>query len=76
MTPKLIEYFFISGSASKEAKKTFVFLLEYKVEYALDFINFWLLHNKKEKISEESLSTLTEHVKMYIPTKKKQKEKK
>ena len=72
---KLIECFFISGGASQKEKETFVFLLEYKVEYALDFINCWLLLNKKEKISEQSLSTFKERAKIHIPTKKNKRKK-
>ena len=44
--------------------ETFLFLLDTKSEYAVDYINSWLKLRGLAHMSEESLNSMEEYVKM------------
>jgi len=51
--------------------ETFLFLLESREEYALDFLNCWFSINNMPTISEEAFNTVRQHVKMPVYKNKK-----
>jgi hypothetical protein len=50
--------------ANEEEMETFLFLLDTKSEYAVDYINSWLKLRGLDNMPEESLNSMEEYVKM------------
>ena len=52
--------------ATEEEMETFLFLLDTKSEYAVDYLNSWLKLRGLNHMSEDSLNTMEEYVKMRL----------